>query len=286
MSARRAPYGVREFDLSTARDNRKVTIKADNFAILSAEDSATIRVNSPDASAIPVREISGLTIAGEEGDPGIERIYLSNSSGTGKLRLLTGFGVASGDTSTPTDDTTDVSNRSARELGKARLETKDGTLVSSSNPLPVNGNSSLSEPLDVSDATVTVTDDGNLNISGTVTIQEGSPLDVSAATVTTDFTAREPITVIDSGTGAANAAQLDLGTEGGRVPVDIAYDTTGSADLTVEVSSDGSNWHELEGTPAPSSAVNLVYQTDTAFRYVRAYLDQNRTEVEISAKGV
>jgi hypothetical protein len=129
MSARRAPYGVREFDLSTARDNEKVTIKADNFAILSAEDSATIRVNSPDASAIPVREISGLTISGEEGDPGIERIYLSNSSGTGKLRLLTGFGVASGDTSTPTDDTIDVSNRSARELGKARLEESGGTLI-------------------------------------------------------------------------------------------------------------------------------------------------------------
>jgi hypothetical protein len=134
MSARRAPYGVREFDLSTARDNRKVTIKADNFAILSAEDSATIRVNSPDASAIPVREISGLTISGEEGDPGIERIYLSNSSGTGKLRLLTGFGVASGDTSTPTDDTTDVSNRAARELGKARIEDSGGVLIDPFNP--------------------------------------------------------------------------------------------------------------------------------------------------------
>lgn len=124
-----APYGVREFDLSTKRENKKITIKADNFAILSAEDSATIRVNSPDASAIPVREISGLTIAGEQGDPGIERIYLSNNAGSGKLRLLTGFGVASGDTSTPTDDTTDVSNREARELGKARLEESGGTLI-------------------------------------------------------------------------------------------------------------------------------------------------------------
>jgi hypothetical protein len=70
------------------------------------------------------------------------------------------------------------------------------------------------------------------------------------------------------------------------VPVDVAYDTSGAASLTVEVSSDASNWHALEGTPSPDSAVNLVYPTDTAFRYVRAYLDQNRNEVEISAKGI
>lgn len=264
-------YGTREFDLSVSRENERIDIRAENIAILRADDTATVRINDPEASGIPVRELSSISIPAKDGKPGINRLYLSNPAGTGTLRLLIGFGGTAGSTDAPSGDQVDVTNRSARELGKARLETKDGVLVDSNNPLPVDGNSSLSEPLDVSDATVTVTDDGAFNIGGTVT---------------TDLTARGPLTATDSGTGSASAAQLDLGTEGGRVPVDVAYDTSGSADLTVEVSSDGSNWHEIDGTPSPTAAENFVFQTDTAFRYVRAYLNQNRNEVEISAKGV
>lgn len=122
-------YGVREFDLSTARTNKRIDLRADNFAVLRADDDADIRVNSPDNSAIPVRDISGLTIAESGSGTGIERIYISNTSGTGVLRLLTGFGVASGSTSTPSGDTTDVSDRSARELGKARVEDSGGVLI-------------------------------------------------------------------------------------------------------------------------------------------------------------
>jgi hypothetical protein len=170
-----APYGVREFDLSVSRANQKITVKADNFAILSAEDSATIRVNSPDAAGIPAREISGLTIAKEEGKgPGIERIYLTNSSGSGKLRLLTGFGVASGSTSTPSDDTTDVSNRAARELGKARIEDSGGVLVD-----PATDGSSSPDKREVSSwsaGTIPTTAGANQSTVTTFSVSTGGTL--------------------------------------------------------------------------------------------------------------
>jgi hypothetical protein len=215
MSARRAPYGVREFDLSVSRDNRKVTIKADNFAILSAEDSATIRVNSPDASAIPVREISGLTISGEEGDPGIERIYLSNSSGTGKLRLLTGFGVASGDTSTPTDDTTDVSNRSARELGKARIEDSGGVLIDPADKTLFENKGSVT--------TFSVTSDGQLPSN---TVPDGIEVSIIA-----DPT-NDAVTDLNGDIPLPAGAALDLRIENTDL-LDVTFNGSGSDSISV-----------------------------------------------------
>jgi hypothetical protein len=180
-----APYGVREFDLSVSRANQKITVKADNFAILSAEDSATIRVNSPDAAGIPAREISGLTIAKEEGaGPGIERIYLTNAAGSGKLRLLTGFGVASGSTSTPSDDTTDVSNRAAREIGKARIEDSGGVLVD-----PATNGASTPDKREISSwsaGTIPTTAGGNqsaVSSGSNATISPGASFSFASATV-------------------------------------------------------------------------------------------------------
>jgi|APHM01.1.fsa_nt_gi hypothetical protein len=138
MSIRQAPYGVRQFDLSQPRDNERVNINANNLSILSADDTVRASINDPRAAKVDLREISSITIPPEGGEEfGIERIYLENPSGTGDLVLLSGFAGASGSTSTPSDDQTDVSDRFARELGKARLEDDTGALITSSNPLPV-----------------------------------------------------------------------------------------------------------------------------------------------------
>jgi hypothetical protein len=211
-----APYGVREFDLSVSRANEKITVKADNFAILSAEDSATIRVNSPDAAGIPAREISGLTIAKEEGKgPGIERIYLSNSSGSGKLRLLTGFGVASGSTSTPSDDTTDVSNRAARELGKARLEDSGGVLIDPADKTLFENKGSLTA--------FSVSSDGQLPSN---TVPDGIEVSVIADpsnAATTDLNGDIPLPA-----GSA----LDLRIENTDL-LDVAFNGSGSDSISV-----------------------------------------------------
>lgn len=262
MSARRAPYGVREFDLSTARTNEKITIRADNFAILTAEDAATIRVNSPDASPIPVREISGLTISGDEGEPGIQRIYLSNNSGTGKLRLLTGFGVASGDTSTPTDDTTDVSDRAARELGKARVEDSGGVLV---DPATDGADTpDLREIANWSAGTLTVTDDGNFDVDSNATL-----------------TAPALVTDVTSSSGSGSAAQLQLGKE--RAAFDVYYDFASDQTLEIEVSKDGSTWRTFKQV---TTTQNGFETEDTAYEYVRAYAAADVNTIEMSGKGV
>lgn len=87
----------------------------------------------------------------------------------------------------------------------------------------------------------------------------------------------------DSGTGSGNAAKLTLGPL--RRLVDLHVDTSGAATLTVEVSTDGTNWRTFD-TVSYSSATQEVEQYDVAWEYVRAYLDSNRNLIEASAKGV
>lgn len=87
----------------------------------------------------------------------------------------------------------------------------------------------------------------------------------------------------DSGTGAGNAAFVQLGEH--RKTVDIHVDTNGSATLTVEVTPDGNTFRELD-TVSYSSATQEIEQYSTAYEGIRAYLNQNRNLVEVSAKGV
>lgn len=125
-----AQYGVRTFDLSVPRTLERVNIRADQFAILRADDSVEIRINAKDNAPIDAREVSSISIppSGDR-ETGIERLYISNSAGTGKLKILTGFGGTTGDTDQPTGDEVDVTNRPAREIGKARVQDSAGVLV-------------------------------------------------------------------------------------------------------------------------------------------------------------
>ena len=200
-------YGIRTFDLSEERENARINVSADNIAILEAEDQATIRINDPQNSAINVRKISSISIPPKDGREGIQRIYLSNPSGTGDLTLLTGFAGASGSTSTPSDETTDVSSRESRELGKVRLEDDSGALIKGSNPLPVSiggnqssldtnaiqpttGDSFPAQTVPAGGSVLYKADASNTDtilIDGTVPLQpgEGTSLDVSDVSVPT-----------------------------------------------------------------------------------------------------
>lgn len=93
---------------------------------------------------------------------------------------------------------------------------------------------------------------------------------------------RTVITAQDSGTGSGNAAQLDLGEP--RQQVEIHVDTSGAANLTVEVSADGSNWRTYDEV-SYADANQEVRDYNTSFQHIRAYLDSSRNLIEMSSKG-
>lgn len=84
-------------------------------------------------------------------------------------------------------------------------------------------------------------------------------------------------------TGEIHKARIDLGEVLSKV--DIALDANGAnCTMTVEVSNDGSEWTQIDTQSLSDS--EEVFQYDLAWRYVRAYADQNLGKIEISAKGM
>jgi hypothetical protein len=216
-------YGVREFDLSSTRDNKRIRTSAEHISVLKAEDTATLRLDTVNSAPIPVRFLESLTFPDR-----VSQLYLSNPSGSGKLTLLFGVDdVNSSVTSPEISGTVDVSDRAAREIGKARLQDSGGVLIDPAKELP---------------------------------------------SIITDTT---------TATGSGSAAELQLGNR--RSAFDVAYSLTGSATVTVEVSSDGATWrtHTVKDDDTDGTLTE-----DTAFEYVRAYADANLNAIELSAKGV
>jgi len=92
--------------------------------------------------------------------------------------------------------------------------------------------------------------------------------------------------VTDSGTGSGNAAELS-GAEnvgGIRTLIGVYWDSSGAATLTVEAKIDGA-WETFD-TVSISSADDNVEIYETPYDEMRAYLDQNRNKVTLTAKGV
>jgi hypothetical protein len=111
-------------------------------------------------------------------------------------------------------------------------------------------------PLDVSGATVTVTDDGSLDINSlpepldvsgaVVSVQEDTPLDVSGATVDVNVNNLPDVLTNESyGVDIENDVQRTL-TVGSYSLVDVSITTSVSTSATVEKSWDGNNWFEVE----------------------------------------
>lgn len=85
-----------------------------------------------------------------------------------------------------------------------------------------------------------------------------------------------------TGIGSGNAAQIQM-TERESL-VDVFVDVSGAATLTVEVSKDGSNWLSFD-SKSYSAAAEETRQYQTAFEYIRAYVDANITKIVVSAKS-
>lgn len=86
-----------------------------------------------------------------------------------------------------------------------------------------------------------------------------------------------------TGTGSGNAAAVDLGDY--RTNVDVFVDVSGAADLTVEVSTDGSTWREADSVSYGSESTDLQ-QYHLAYQHVRAYVSANNTVVEVVGRGL
>ncbi|WP_459194710.1 hypothetical protein [Halosimplex sp. J119] len=170
-----------------------------------------------------------------------------------------------------TQDTNPI-DRAGRNNGKTRLMDKNEALINPATEETLS--STLSREIAQWSA-------------GTLPVEQQTPVALEDTTGTQvdplDQGDAEVVTATDSGTGSGNAAELDLGAL--RSAFDVFVDTTGSATLTVQVSTDGQTWRTFE-TINYSSDTEMIEQFETSYQHVRAYLDQARNVVEMSAKGV
>jgi hypothetical protein len=208
--------------------------------------------------------------------------------------------VADTDLTLPTEQQTPVGveNTSGTAVNPATEGTLSSTLSReiatwSAGTLPVEQQT----PVQLEDSTGTNIDPAtDSTLSNTLTREIAT---WSAGTLSTNVTDRDgrnlgdvdvtsldeaaPKTDTASGTTESNAAVVDLGST--TKDFDVFYDTSGAATITIEVSKDNATWRQLQQIQ-PSSADSDIAQFDTSYRYVRAYIDQNRNALEISAKGV
>ena len=119
----------------------------------------------------------------------------------------------------------------------------------------------MSDTLDVSSGVITVTPDGV------------DPVDSADMT---------PVTASTTDTGEANAAALDLGTHCRHV--DVFFDVTASATVTIKVSNDGATWRTFHEEALDDYATDVL-QFETSHRPCRARCDANLETLDLSVKG-
>ncbi|WIV67555.1 hypothetical protein [Natrialbaceae archaeon AArc-T1-2] len=140
-------------------------------------------------------------------------------------------------------------------------------------------------PLDVSGSTVTVQEDTPISVSSDETREIGKARVQDSSGVLVDPLDADDMTPVSSMTsmvGKADAASIDLGPH--RKDVDVYYDVTGAATVTIEVSADGDTWRELREISTDDAETSVV-SVSTSYQHVRAYADENLETIEIASKG-
>lgn len=217
------------------------------------------------------------------------------SDGTDELRITEASTIS-----------TDPENRAGRIWGKGRLmdsnealidPATEPTLAAIAAALASNGNDHLlvqeESALDVSAATVPV-DTGLSPLSPSdlpLDVASPNPLDVSGATVPTEQQSPVALENVDatsssattSSTGSGNAAAIAIAD--GRTTVTAAWDVSGAATVTIEVSpDDGGTWYQ-EHEASSGGAETGTHTFETGFDDVRIYVDQALNSASIGAKG-
>jgi hypothetical protein len=154
--------------------------------VLAADAEATIRLGDGQASGIPARKIQSISLPKD-----VENIYLSNPANSGELVLLNGLEGTEASVPSP-DSTFDLTDDSARELGKARIMDSGGVLV---------------DPFDQSDASAITADDSGTGAANAAQATLG-PLR-SAVNVHIDTSGAATLTVEVSPDGGTSWLQFD-----------------------------------------------------------------------------
>lgn len=154
------------------------------------------------------------------------------------------------------NDTVDVADRAARDLGKIDVAGADSTL-------PVEQQTAV----DIGDRTAREIGKARIQDSGGVLVD---PLD-----------AGDMGPFHDRVTAVATYATVNPGAYGSTAT--IVADTTGAATLTVEVSNDGATWDAYTVDIADAGGAR---EEVAGYAYVRAQVDANLNGLQISAKGV
>jgi len=257
------------------------TISADEWTEVVSErhDSTvyTLEVSGEDvyaaktSGAPPMEPEKGITLRSNEShftplDQSDALFLRSTSRISASVRVVPGMKAESSGRASVNADlvgtpSVDPSDRTGRNNGKIRIMDDSEALITDTNPFPTGVRAWN---------------------AGTLPVQEDTPLDVSAATVsqTTDSTDAGPYT--DRVNTAGSNATISPGRHG--QPVTIVADTSGTATLTVEVSVDG-------GTTWDAYTVSIggaegVKEEVSGFGDVRASVDQNLNALSISAKGL
>lgn len=136
------------------------------------------------------------------------------------------------------------------------------------------------QPLDVSDATVPVEQQTPNALEDALGNRINPAEEVNGQTTTSST----------SSTGSGNAAKIQV--PNGRPTVSIMWDVSGSATVTVEVSTDDTNWYDVTAdwidgnvVTQPSGAETKGTSARAGAEYVRVHVDSNLNTAEISAKG-
>lgn len=198
----------------------------------------------------------------------------------------------------------DIVDRSSRDLGVVSLDhavevqntssnqidpATEGTLSSLAAALNSNSNDYLiidqNSALDVSASTVTVQENNPIAVSSDTTREIGKARVQDSSGVLVDPVDASDLSQISASTataGSSNAAVLDLGAH--RKDADIFYDVSGSATVTIEVSTDNATWRPLHSESLSAAGTDIL-QFETSYRYIRTYADANLNTLEVVSKG-
>lgn len=232
-------------------------------AALASNAGDTLRVTAP--SALPVNSASPLDVSAATVDVQ-EATPLDVSGATVAVQEDTPLDVSA--TTVPVD----VTDQQGRNLGKARLMDSSGTLLTPAK------DSTLSSTLSREVAAWS---------AGTLPVEQQTPVSLEDTTGAAVNPAQDvdgsSTSATTSTTGKSNAAAVSV--PDGRTSVTAAWDVSGAATVTVEVSPDGgATWYQ-EFTTSPSAAEVATHNFTTGFDDVRVYVDANLNNASIGAKG-
>lgn len=260
---RRVSYGIREWDLGSVRDEKRIEIGNARFAaVVNVPNAATLKLGSPNNSALDLQTVRAFRIPEDT-----RTAYLTNAASSGTLEIL----LSSHDM--------DV----VQDLNSVSINTWGGTAQSGVDvAAKIDELEDALESVGTDELRENLTHVGGTAQSGVDIASKIDDLEDALASVGTD----ELRTTSADGTQSARetTATNTAAVSHADGPVEIVADTSGAATLTVEVSQDGgSTWDEYTVSIADSSGAK---ETVHGFADVRASVDQNLNALVLSAKGV